>query len=89
MSQLSFASIFKLLSEEFGTHSKDDGEVVLESLNKEKLKKRLQIMYHRRISNVSTRKQKLIMMNVNSLTNLKKAFLIQKNWFVIRLRVRK
>ena len=88
MSQLSFASIFKLLSEEFGTHSKDDGEVVLESLNKEKLKKRLQIMYHRRISNVSTRKQKLIM-NVNSLTNLKKAFLIQKNWFVIRLRVRK
>ena len=89
MSQLSFASIFKLLSEVFGTHSKDDGEVVLESLNKEKLKKRLQIMYHCRISNVSTRKQKLIMMNVNSLTNLKKAFLIQKNWFVIRLRVRK
>ena len=36
MSRLSFASVFKLLNEEFGTHSKDDREVVLESLNKEK-----------------------------------------------------
>ena len=36
MSRLSFASVFKLLNEEFGTHSKDDGEAVLESLNKEK-----------------------------------------------------
>ena len=36
MSQLSFASVFKLFNEEFGTHSKDDGEAVLESLNEEK-----------------------------------------------------
>ena len=36
MSWLSFASVFKLLNEEFGTHSKDNGEAVLESLNKEK-----------------------------------------------------
>ena len=35
MSQLSFASVFKLLNEEFGTYSKDDEEAVLESLNKE------------------------------------------------------
>ena len=36
MSRLSFASVFKLLNEEFGAHPKDDGEAVLESLNKEK-----------------------------------------------------
>ena len=36
ISRLSFASVFKLLNKEFGTHSKDDGEAVLESLNKEK-----------------------------------------------------
>ena len=36
MSRLPFASVFKLLNEEFGTHSKDDGKAVLESLNKEK-----------------------------------------------------
>ena len=36
MSRLPFASVFKLLNTEFGTHSKDDGEAVLESLNKEK-----------------------------------------------------
>ena len=36
MSRISFVSVFKLLNEEFGTHSKDDGEAVLESLNKEK-----------------------------------------------------
>ena len=36
MSRLSFASVFKLLNEEICTHSKDDGEAVLESLNKEK-----------------------------------------------------
>ena len=36
MSRLSFVSVFKLLNEEFGTHSKDDWEAVLESLNKEK-----------------------------------------------------
>ena len=36
MSQLSFASIFKLLKKEFGTHSRDDGEAALESLNQEK-----------------------------------------------------
>ena len=35
MSRLSFASIFKLLDEDVGTHSEDDGEAVLESLNKE------------------------------------------------------
>ena len=35
ISRLSFASVFKLLNKEFGTHSKDDGEAVLESLNKE------------------------------------------------------
>ena len=83
MSRLSFASVFKLLNEEICTHSKDDGEAVLESLNKEKLKKRQQIMYHRRILNVSTQIERVIMMNVKSLTNLNKAFLIQKNWFLI------
>ena len=36
MSRLSFASTFKLLNEEFGIHSKDDGEAVPESLNKER-----------------------------------------------------
>ena len=36
MSRISFVSVFKLLNEEFGTHSKDDGEAALESLNKEK-----------------------------------------------------
>ena len=36
MSRLSFASIFKLLKKEFGTHSRDDGEAALESLNQEK-----------------------------------------------------
>ena len=36
MSRLPFASVFKLLNTEFGTHSKDDGEAVLESLNREK-----------------------------------------------------
>ena len=36
ISRLSFASVFKLLNEEFDTHSKDDGEAVLESPNKEK-----------------------------------------------------
>ena len=36
MSQLSFACVFKFLNEEFGTHSKDVGEALLESLNKEK-----------------------------------------------------
>ena len=36
MSRLSFASVFKLLNEQFVTYSKEDGEAVLESLNKEK-----------------------------------------------------
>ena len=36
MSRLSFASVFKSLNEEFGAHPKNDGEAVLESLNKEK-----------------------------------------------------
>ena len=36
MSRLSFPSVFKLWNEEFGTHSKDHGEAVLESLNKDK-----------------------------------------------------
>ena len=36
MSRLPFASVFKLLNTEFGTHSKDDGEAILESLNREK-----------------------------------------------------
>ena len=36
MSRLSFACVFKLLNEEFGTHSKDGGESVLESQNNEK-----------------------------------------------------
>ena len=36
MSRLSFTRVFKLLNEEFGTHSKNDKEAVLESLNKEK-----------------------------------------------------
>ena len=36
ISLLSFASVLKLLNEEFGTHARDDGEAVLESLNKEK-----------------------------------------------------
>ena len=34
MPLLSFASLLKLLNEEFGTHGKDDGEVVHEYLNK-------------------------------------------------------
>ena len=55
MSRLSFANVFKLLNEEFGIHSKDDGEAVLESLAKrKKFKKRQQIMYNSRISNVNT-----------------------------------
>ena len=54
MSQLSFVNVFKLLNEEFGIHSKDDGEAVLESLTKrKKFKKRQQIMYNSRISNVN------------------------------------
>ena len=36
MSRLSFASVFKLLNEEFGADFKHDGEAVLESPNKEK-----------------------------------------------------
>ena len=36
MSRLSFASVFKLLNEEFGAHFMHDGEAVLESQNKEK-----------------------------------------------------
>ena len=36
MSRLSFTKVFKLLNKEFGTHSKDDWESVLKSLNKEK-----------------------------------------------------
>ena len=36
MSRLSFTKVFKLLSKEFGTHSKDDWESVLKSLKKEK-----------------------------------------------------
>ena len=123
MSRLSFVSVFKLLKEEFGTHSKDDWEAVLESLNEEKeieeetrdhvpqphfkhkytdtesendecdqfdeLKQSLPNMYHSRISNISTQIQRVKMMNVISLMNLNKAFLIQKNWFLIHLRVRK
>ena len=36
ISQISFGSVFKLLKEEFDTHSEDDGEAVLETLNREK-----------------------------------------------------
>ena len=36
MSWPSFGRFFKLLNKEFGTYSNDDGEVVLESLNKQK-----------------------------------------------------
>ena len=43
-------------------------------------------MYHSRISNVSTQTQSVAIINVNSLNNLNNAFLIQKNWFLIRLR---
>ena len=43
-------------------------------------------MYHSRISNVSTQTQSVAIINVNSLTNLNNVFLIQKNWFLIRLR---
>ena len=73
MSRLSFASIFKLLNKEFGTHSKDDGESLLESLNKEKeVEEEIAIMNRTQISSVSTQIQRVIMMNVNSLANLKK-----------------
>ena len=36
ISRISFGSVFKLLKEEFDTHSEDDGEAVLETLNREK-----------------------------------------------------
>ena len=81
MSRLPFASVFKLLNKEFGTHSKDDGEAVLESLNREKKVKEE--------TTDRTQIQRVIMMIVNSLRNLNKAFLIQKNWFLIHLRARK
>ena len=83
-------SVFKLLNEEFGTHSEDDWEAVLESLNKEK-KVEEETTDHVPQPNFKRKYtvQRKIMMNVNSLTNLNKAFLIQKNWFLIHLRVRK
>ena len=36
MSRISFGSVFKLLKEEFDTHSEDEGEAVLETLNRDK-----------------------------------------------------
>ena len=90
MSRLSFASVFKLLNEEFGTHSKDDREVVLESLNKEKEVEE-ETIDHVRQPNFKRKytDSESDSDDVNSLTNLNKAFLIQKNWFLIHLRVRK
>ena len=90
MSRLSFTRVFKLLNEEFGTHSKNDKEAVLESLNKEKEVEE-ETTDHVPQPNFKRKYtiQRKIMMNVNSLTNLNKAFLIQKNWFLIHLRVRK
>ena len=79
-----------MLNEEFGTHSKDDGEAVLESLNKEKEVEEkitdhvLQPNFKRKYTDTESDND-----NVNSLTNVNKAFLIQKNWFLIHLRVRK
>ena len=90
MSRLSFACVFKLLSEEFGTHSKDDGEAALESLNKDKEAEEEttdhvpQPNFKHKYTDTESDNDEY-----ESLTNLNKAFLIQKNWFLIYLRVRK